>query len=134
MAELTSYVLDTSAYSAFNRGDKRLRPWLAAAYDIQIPIIVTGELRAGFAAGSKRRENEALLRRFLDMPNVFLLPLSLATTEHFANLFLQLRQKGIAISTNDLWIAALSLEHGLPILTLDKDFCRIEGLQIISLE
>lgn len=32
---------------------------------------------------------------------------------------------------NDLWIAALCLQHRLPLLTNDKDFDGIEGLELI---
>jgi len=53
-----SFTLDTSAYSAFNRGDKRLRKWFTSDNDIVVPIIVIGELRAGFVAGNKRKINE----------------------------------------------------------------------------
>ena len=64
-----SFTLDTSAYSAFNRGDKRLRKWFTSDNDIIVPIIVIGELRAGFVAGGRRKENEDRLQGFLDSPN-----------------------------------------------------------------
>jgi predicted nucleic acid-binding protein len=32
---------------------------------------------------------------------------------------------------NDLWIAALCLQHRLPLLTNDKDFEGIEGLDLV---
>jgi len=129
----TAFLLDTSAYSAFNRGDARVRTWFSADHTIQVPLIVIGELRAGFAAGSKPRKNEKLLDRFLSTSSVQILALSLKTTEVFASLFLQLRQAGKPTATNDLWIAALALEHNLPILTLDSDFQRIKGITVVKL-
>ncbi len=132
MAGVEKILLDTSAYSAFNRGDARLQPWFKSSLEICTPLIVIGELRAGFAAGSRRAENEALLRRFLDAPNVSQLTLSATTTEHFAALYLKLRQGGVTVSTNDLWIAALSIEHNLAILSLDEDFSRIPGVRIVK--
>src|SRR5437870_2644977 len=129
---IDSYILDTSAYSAFNRQDERLRPWFHSKYIIHIPFIVIGELRAGFAAGSKTEENEILLERFLDTASIQLLPLSLKTTECFAQLFKAMRQAGRAIASHDLWIAALALEHNLPILTLDQDFSRIKGIKVLK--
>ncbi len=130
---ITSLLLDTSAYSAFNRGNRGLRPWFKTEIEIFVPLIVVAELRAGFAAGSRAEENETLLRRFLDTPNVSLLPLTLATTQHFADLFVTLRKRGVALSTNDLWIAALSQEHTLPILTMDADFKRIPGVKVVPI-
>jgi tRNA(fMet)-specific endonuclease VapC len=132
VADITSFILDTSAYSAFNRGEESLRKWFQGRYEIAVPFIVLGELRAGFAAGTLGMKNDKLLRRFLDSPNVYTLPISAATTEHFAYLFSHLRKNGIAIGTNDLWIAALSKEHALPILTMDKDFERIDGIELVE--
>ena len=127
------FVLDTSAYSGFNRGNNKLRKYFSVENEILVPLIVVGELRAGFAAGTKRSENELLLRRFLDAPNVLTISLSDATTVAFANIFLQLRKLGTPIGANDLWIAALSLEHEVPILTTDSDFSKVNNLSVIRL-
>lgn len=125
------YILDTSAYSAFNRGDASLRPWLQAKHDILVPLIVVGELRAGFAAGTNRQENEQLLRRFLDAPNVTVTTITDKTTEIFANVYLGLRQTGKPIGTNDMWIAAIAIEQSAPLLTTDKDFNHIVDLRLV---
>jgi predicted nucleic acid-binding protein len=127
------FILDTTAYSEFNRGDLRLKKWFSAEHEIIIPLIVVGELRAGFAAGSKQAENKQLLQRFLDSPNVITITLSNKTTQHFADIYLQLRQSATPIGTNDMWIAALALEENVPVLTLDSDFSYIEGLELVKL-
>ena len=129
----STLLLDTSAYSAFNRGDLRLRSWFNVKHTILVPLIVIGELRAGFIAGTKTAENEQLLQQFLDSPNVQTIALTDETTKYFAKLFLEIRKTGRAIGTNDLWIAALSLEHNTQILTLDEDFQRVPGLRVIKL-
>jgi len=127
-----AFILDTSAYSAFNHGDERLRSWFDTKHSILVPLIVVTELRAGFAAGSKTTENELLLKRFLDSSSVQTLTISIKTTELFASLFAQLRKSGKPMGSNDLWIAALALEHKLPIVTLDTDFTRVRGIEVIS--
>ena len=78
---------------------------------IQLPLIVPGELRAGFAAGSREEVNLATLRKFLASPRVLVLSPDETTTEHYARIFVQLRKKGTAIPTNDLWTAALAQQH-----------------------
>jgi len=128
----TAFILDTSAYSGFNRGDERLLPWFNPKFNIFIPLIVIGELRAGFAAGSKTAENERLLARFLDSASVQILPLTLGTTKMFAKIFQQARATGTAVGSNDLWIAALAMENNLPLLTLDEDFQRLEDVQVVE--
>lgn len=128
-----SFTLDTSAYSAFNRGDERLKKWFNSQSDIIVPSIMIGELRAGFAAGSKRQENEALLQRLLDSPNVTIATISDSTTKMYAKVYTDLRKKGKPIGTNDMWIAAIALELNNELLTLDEDFKHISGLTLANL-
>ena len=127
-----SFTLDTSAYSAFNRGDKRLREWFTSDNDIVVPIIVIGELRAGFVAGNKRKINEELLQRFLDSPNVYVQTITDKTTVIYSQIYLSLRQKGKPIGTNDMWIAAIALEMDNELLTLDESFSYIPDLMLGS--
>lgn len=128
-----SFTLDTSAYSAFNRGDKRLIEWFREDNEIIVPQIVIGELLAGFIVGSKRRENEDLLQRFLDSPNVNVVTISDASTKLYAEIYLKLRKKGKSIGTNDMWIAAISLEQDNVLLTLDGGFSEIPDLMIATI-
>jgi tRNA(fMet)-specific endonuclease VapC len=125
------FILDTSAYTEFNRGNERLKGWFRSENDIVVPLIVVGELRAGFAAGSRREENEQLLQRFIDTPNVSTVSLTDKTTHIFARTYLALRLAGTPIGSNDLWIAATSIECKWPLLTLDSDFSRIDKLEIL---
>ena len=50
------------------------------------------------------------------------------TAEHYARLFVQLKHAGTPVPDNDLWIAALALEHDLPLMTRDQHFDRIPQL------
>lgn len=128
-----SFTLDTSAYSAFNRGDKRLRAWFTSDNDIFVPIIVVGELRAGFAAGSRCKENEELLQRFLDSTNVYIKTITDNTTVIYSQIYIKLREKGKTIGTNDMWIAAIALEQDNELLTLDNDFNNVPDLMLGTL-
>lgn len=124
--------LDTSAYSGFVRGDKSLKKWFKCSNKIYIPTIVVGELRAGFAAGTKTDENEKLLSRFLSSPNIEVITITDTTTKEFANVFAQLRADGKPIGTNDMWVAAMAIENNAPLLTLDSDFLRVKELKLIT--
>lgn len=124
-------VVDTSAFSVFGRGDDvRLAPWFKAENQLLMPLIVIGELRAGFACGKKRQENEKLLQKFLDAPNVSTLTISDTTTTMYAEIYHKLRQAGTPINTNDMWVAALAMEHDTQLLTLDSDFSRVPDLLV----
>jgi tRNA(fMet)-specific endonuclease VapC len=114
--------LDTNAYTDFMRGDPRRVQILRMAARIHLPLCVLGELRAGFAAGSQKSTNAANLQRFLNSPRVSILTSDEQTPHHYAQLHLQLRKQGTPIPTNDLWIAALVVQHNLTLCTSDAHF------------
>jgi tRNA(fMet)-specific endonuclease VapC len=98
-----------------------------------MPLVVVAELRAGFAAGNQQSYNQSNLIKFTSSPNVEVAGITDETTQQYANIFARLKAAGTPIGTNDLWIAACSLEHGLPLLTLDKDFQKIEAVQLVKI-
>jgi len=114
--------LDTNRYTDLARGDGSIVSLVATADEIWLPFVVLGELRAGFAAGSQEAQNEAVLRRFLLKPGVGILYAGEQTTHHYANVYRQLRKQGTPIPTNDMWIAALVLEHSLVLCARDAHF------------
>jgi predicted nucleic acid-binding protein len=120
--------LDTNAYSDFMRGEAGRVQIVRTARNIYLPLMVLGELRAGFAAGSQRSANAANLQRFLNTSRVSVLLPDEQTTHHYAQLYLQLRKLGQPIPTNDLWIAALVLQHDLVLCTTDAHFQHIAQL------
>jgi tRNA(fMet)-specific endonuclease VapC len=117
--------LDTNAYSAAARGEAREAALLRAADRIVVPFVVLAELRAGFAAGTVGRRNEAGLTRFLATPRVEVHYADEQTTHHYAALYAQLRRQGTPIPTNDLWIAALVLQHDLLLASRDAHFDKL---------
>jgi tRNA(fMet)-specific endonuclease VapC len=114
--------IDTNRYVDFARGLADAVSRLRAAERILVPLIVLGELRAGFLAGSRAPENEANLARFLNSPRVDVLLADEDTTHHYARLFHQLRRQGTPIPTNDIWIAALVVQHQLYLFARDTHF------------
>ena len=94
----------------------------------QPPFVVLGELRAGFAHGRRTAENERLLQRFLLKNGVSVLYADDQTTHHYAAVFRQLRRQGTPIPTNDMWLAALVLQHNLLLHDRDKHFDRLPQL------
>lgn len=114
--------LDTNAYSDFMRGNPSRVHILRAARHIYLPLIVLGELRAGFSFGNQKSTNAANLQRFLNSPRVSILLPDDQTTHHYAQLYVQLRKESVAIPTNDLWIAAVAVQHNLVLCTSDAHF------------
>lgn len=114
--------LDTNRYTDLCRGDQTVLEALETANEVWIPFIVVGELRAGFIVGTQGARNEAILRRFLLKPGVAVLYADDQTTHHYASVYRQLRKQGTPIPTNDMWIAALVLQHSLTLYDRDAHF------------
>jgi len=114
--------LDTNRYTDLCRGEASVVEAVEQAREVWLPFIVLAELRAGFAAGSQETHNEAVLRRFLLKPGVGILYADDQTTQAYANVYRQLRRQGTPIPTNDMWIAALVLQHSLVLFARDVHF------------
>ena len=114
--------LDTNRYTDLCRGNVSAVEAVELADEVLLPFIVLGELRAGFAVGSQGPRNESVLRRFLLKPGVSVLYADHQTTHHYSALYRQLRKQGTPIPTNDIWIAALVLQHSLVLFARDTHF------------
>ncbi|MCC7536492.1 MAG: type II toxin-antitoxin system VapC family toxin [Deltaproteobacteria bacterium] len=123
--------LDTNRYRDLCEGQRAVVTLLERADAVFVPFVVLAELRAGFAVGGRGRENERVLRRFLNEPGVDLLFASDATTRAYAELYRQLRTQGTPIPTNDLWIAALVVEHDLYLCSRDEHFRHLPQLTVV---
>jgi tRNA(fMet)-specific endonuclease VapC len=114
--------LDTNRYVDLCKGEQATADLLSVADVVFLPFVVLGELRAGFALGRRSAENERVLQRFLMKDGVEVLYADDQTTHHYARAFRQLRRQGTPIPTNDLWIAALVLQHDLALHDRDAHF------------
>ena len=123
-------LLDTSAYSALQRGHQPVLDVLRRSETVSVSAVVLGELYSVFRAGSRRAKNRADLARFLSKPSVRVLNVTEETALRYAEVDVYLRKKGRPIPRNDVWIAAVALEHGLQLLTLDVHFREIPLLLI----
>lgn len=118
-------LLDTSAYSYLMRGSIAVSDILDNADEVFLSAIVIGELFAGFKRGGAEKKNIGVLKEFMSVPHVEILPLDDATAERYAVILDYLRKQGTPIPTNDIWIAASAMQHGLSIVSGDKHFSLI---------
>jgi tRNA(fMet)-specific endonuclease VapC len=114
-------LLDTNAYSDWRRHGQWNRT-ISTATEVLMPAIVLGELRYGFLGTAKAVENETKLGRFLRHPAVRVVSVGESTSRCYAHLKHFLRMQGTPIPENDIWIAALALEHAVPVMTTDAHF------------
>jgi tRNA(fMet)-specific endonuclease VapC len=94
--------------------------------DSSIPVIVLGEFRFGIARSRHRSRYQEWLGRLVHVSRI--LDVDQATADRYANLREILRARGRPIPSNDTWIAALALQHELPIVSRDVHFDEVDGL------
>lgn len=120
--------LDTCAYSRLMLAEPAVRACMEEADVLIMPVVVLGELHAGFEAGTRAVENENRLFSFLELPGVRVQDITWDIARRYAILVNELRRKGTPIPTNDIWIAATALELGARLITYDGHFRTIPGL------
>ena len=120
-------ILDTNAVSAIADGEASALDLLARAERLAVPVIVLGEYRLGIAQSRHRASYESWLREWIAAVTV--LDVDEETTHSYAEIALELKQKGKPIPANDLWISALCRQHSLPLVSRDRHFDLVPGLR-----
>jgi len=123
-------ILDTNALSAFVDGDAGVGDVLRVQIRAAIPAIVLGEFRYGIAQSKQRATYEAWLDS--NLLHFDVLSVTDETAIAYAGLRVALKRSGRPIPANDAWIAALALQHHLPVLSRDAHFDVVPGLDRTS--
>lgn len=122
-----SFAVDTSFIIALIKGvAKSNRPLNKAGF----PFAIAGELRFGALGGRDPQKKLAEIDEVIRRGTV--LSADGETARVYAELRYRLKTAGTPLPENDLWIAAICLQHGLPLLTLDRHFDRIDGLELAT--
>lgn len=116
-----NFVADTNFLISVHEGKKQVEPFLDGT--VIISVISEIELLGWHNLGS---EDKLLLRSLLDDCIVFEL------TANIRKLAIELRQQ-IKIKTPDAIIAATSMYLQIPLVTSDKHFKNIPGVELILL-
>jgi tRNA(fMet)-specific endonuclease VapC len=120
-------ILDTNALSAFIDGDPAIGARLSVEAQVAIPVIVIGEFRYGIHGSRYRGQYEQWLKDHL--PAFEILPVTEPTTLLYARVRVSVKKLGRPIPANDAWIAALALQHRLPVMSRDEHFDAVPGLR-----
>lgn len=124
-------LLDTNIYSAMIGGDPAVEKLVRSSEALVMSAIVVGELLHGFRCGTRFRLNLARLESFLDEPQVDFLAVTRATCDRFGVVMANLREKGKPIPSNDAWIAAHALESGATLVSRDRHFSWVPGVDLL---
>ncbi|MCU0598383.1 MAG: type II toxin-antitoxin system VapC family toxin [Desulfobacterales bacterium] len=121
-------LLDTSAYVGFKLGHAQIVDYLTKADVILISPIVTGELLFGFRNGLRFDQNMMEFNQFISHEAVEAIQLTDVTADRYSRIAALLKKQGTPIPTNDIWIAAQTMETGAELVTMDQHFEKISGL------
>ena len=131
---MNEFLIDTNIYSDALRAEPVVVSLLRRASQIVLSSISIGELLSGFKGGTQERKNREELAEFLDTPRVSICGVSEDTAEFYAEVLDGLRKAETPIPTNDIWLAAQAMEHGLRLVSMDRHFASVAGLLLLSPE
>lgn len=100
---------------------------LQVTKEVFLCTVVVGELFFGAQNSMRAQENLTVIEDFVSQITV--LPLDTTTARFYAETRFAPKRKGQPIPENDLWIGASALQYGLVLITDDRHFNAIEGLQ-----
>ena len=123
-------ILDTNALSAWAQGNAGVEPPLRSAERLVVPTVVLGEYYFGIRQSRHRLRYQDWLARYLPMTEIA--TITSGTADAYADIRLELKQLGSPIPSNDVWIAALARQHGLPVLSNDNHFDAVNRIKRIA--
>ena len=123
-------ILDTNALSAIADNEAAAVRIFGQAAGIELPVIVLGEYSFGIAGSRHRNQYEKWLEELVAATRV--LTVDRETAGHYAQIRTELKKAGEPIPSNDLWIAALSRQHRLALMSHDRHFDAVHNLKRIG--
>jgi predicted nucleic acid-binding protein len=129
-------VFDTTALSRFLNEDLAILQVVASKEynSYAIPFATDAEIRFGFINGSRQADNLAKYSHVIDQLAFEVVYPSQDTSVIYAELATWARKHGIALSNNDIWIAATCSQLGGRLLTLDGDFKHLPQIPQVDMK
>jgi tRNA(fMet)-specific endonuclease VapC len=123
------FIADTSAVIQLLRGDEKVASQIRGK-NFAITFVTMAELSVGVLKSLKPNSAFARIKEVLRGQKI--IPISPATPNIYARIYVDLEKNGALIPVNDIWIAALAIERQLPIFARDEHFSRIKNLTVIN--
>ena len=123
-------LLDTNILIALFADEAVVKENLAKADEVFVSSIAIGELCFGARKSGRPAENLARIDEFA--ANSVVLGCDTDTARGYAQVKNALRLKGRPLPENDVWIAAIALQHDLTLITRDAHFDEVENLKVIA--
>jgi tRNA(fMet)-specific endonuclease VapC len=123
-------LLDTNIVIALFANEISVKNNLSKSDEVFVSSVVIGELFYGAHKSMRVKENLARISEFA--ASSIVLGCDTETAHYYGEIKNALRLKGRPVPENDIWIAAIALQHGLTLTTRDMHFNEIENLKIVA--
>lgn len=123
-------VLDTSVVVAVLRRVPGLMERVRTAEELLVPLVALGELEYGVNLATPPERQREAVRVFMESATL-LLPTA-RTAAEYGRVKAALKAAGTPLPENDVWIAAVALEHGLPLAARDAHFAHVANLTLLD--
>lgn len=123
-------ILDTNAISALAGTDRRLIAIIEDLPVLVLNIISLGEYRYGVDRSRYRNKLTAWLNALISESEI--LAPNLDTLPIYSQIRQQLKDAGTPIPANDVWIAAIALQHEMSVVSRDAHFDKIQGITRVA--
>jgi tRNA(fMet)-specific endonuclease VapC len=129
--EIKRLMIDTNIYIEYLRGNEEVKDMLDFADIVAFSVISVGEIFTGFYLSENEKKYFSEIEEFFNSSRLLIYDVDSETAEFYAKIVSELKSSGSPIPTNDIWIAALALQHGIKLLTMDDHFKKVPGLFLI---
>ena len=125
-------LIDSNRFIDFCAGDPAVVDTFERAVLLVVPFTVLAEIRVGAQLIKRGDSQLRVLAELLQQPGVRVVHSTDTTAHHYAVLYARLKKAGTPIPTNDLWIAALAVEHSLALYTRVAHFDLIPSIPRVA--
>ncbi len=122
-------IADTSAIIGVEAG--RIEARDLRRFELSVSAITVGELEAGVAcadASTWQLRARTLLQVLSALP---VIAADRQVAGAYGTVVGRLRAADASVGYHDAWIAATAVAEGMPVVTQDRDFLRIDGLDVV---
>lgn len=123
-----NYLLDTNIIIDLFRGNETTVNHIKRISTVYVPTIILGELYYGAYKSNQTNLRILEIQKFEE--NVIILNCSGKTAKVYGEIKNQLYTQGTPIPENDIWIASIAKENNLPLITKDKHFEQVIGINL----
>ena len=127
-------LLDSNVVIQCVNGRADMSEWLSQAETVYLSPVVIAECLAGLRDTAKDKLRRGYLERLFRMPVCSHPPITSETAKHYVQVWQLLADMGRPIPTNDIWIAAQTLELNATLVTSDSHFTAVPLLDVSYFE